>query len=118
MDLEIATLREDLATSKAEEKARRAILSNLNTTQSMPDLRSGVQALETERKEMLARLAAHREGKVQPISSEEKDATERELKVWAKQAVVRKRIANDVFLAVHEMVSGKTKEELWVSICG
>ena len=116
MDLEIAALREELASSRAEEKTQRAALTSLSGIQSIEDLRSGVQALEAERKELLARLACHREGKVQPIPTEEKEAAEEELKRWAIQAVVRKKIAKELFLTVHDVVQGKSKEELWVSI--
>ena len=118
MDVEIATLREALATSRTEEKAQLTALSNLGATISIPDLRSNLRALESERSEILARLASHREGKVQPISTEERNATEKELQVWMKQAAARKKITNELFLMILEGVQGKTKEELWVGTVG
>ena len=115
LDTEITALREDLAASKAEEKAQRAVLSNFGATFSIQDLRSSVQTLESAKTDILARLACHREGKVQPISAEERNATERELQVWTRQAAVRKKIANELFLMLLDGMQGKTKEELWVS---
>ena len=114
MDVEIIALREELVASKSEEKAQRAILSNFGAMLSIQDLRSSVRALESEKTEILARLASHREGKVQPISTEERNAAEKELQVWMKQATARKKITNELFLMLLEGVPGKTKEDLWV----
>lgn len=117
MDAEIATLREDLATARTEERAQRATLSNLGATLSIQDLRSSVRVLESERAEILARLASHREGKVQLVSTEERNATEKDLQVWARHATARKNIANELFLTLLDKIQDTTREELWVSLC-
>ena len=55
MDAEIATLREKIAEAKADEKALKANLGNVEATLSTEELKSSVVALQTEKEELLAR---------------------------------------------------------------
>ena len=115
MEAEISTLREDIAAAKAEEKILKTNLITLNAAMSTRDLEAGILCLETEKKELLARLGPLRSGDVQPVSPEEKMEVKREWKIWSRNASVRKEICLEVWEVVtQELPEGKTKEELWV----
>ena len=115
MDAEIATLRETIATSKANEKLIRASLVSVNATMSGEELRNTVAQLEHEKKEILARLGPLRAGNIKPVLAEEKEAVQKEWREWSKKAGVRKKICMELWEMCTEVIEeGKTKEELWV----
>lgn len=115
MDEQIATLREEIATAKGEEKALKAQLITLNATMSRQDLQSGIACLGAEQKALLARLGPLRSGNVKPVSAEEKEAADKDWKLWTRRANVRKKICMEVWAHLtEELPEGKTKEELWV----
>ena len=115
MDAEIGTLRESIATSKANEKLIRASLVSVNATMSSEELHNTVAQLEHEKKEILARLVPLRAGNVKPVLREEKEAVQKEWRGWSKKAGVRKKICMELWEMCTEVIEeGKTKEELWV----
>ena len=115
MDAEIATLRETIATGKANEKLLRASLVSVNATMSSEELRDTVAQLECEKKEILARLGPLRAGNVKPVLPQEKEAVQTEWREWSKKAEVRKKICMELWEMCTEVIEeGKTKEELWV----
>ncbi len=115
MDKEIATLRDSIATAKANEKLLRANLISVNATLSTDELRSSVTLLEHEKKEVLGRLGLLRSGNVKPVQPEEKEVVDREWVQWSRKAGVRKKICLELWeFCTEEVPEGKTKEELWV----
>ena len=115
MDRQIATLREEIATAKGEEKMLKVQLITLNATMSTQDLQSGISGIEAERKGLLARLGPLRSGDVKPVSAMEKAAADKDWKLWRSRANVRKKICMEVWAHLtEELPEGKTKEELWV----
>ena len=115
MDAEIATLRETIATAKANEKLIRASLVSVNATMSGEELRNTVAQLEHEKKDILDRLGPLRAGTMKPVLPEEKEAVQREWREWSKKAGVRKKICMELWEMCTDVVEeGKTKEELWV----
>jgi len=117
MDKEIATLRDTIATSKANEKLLRANLISVNATMSTDELRNSVILLEHDKKELLRRLGSLRSGNVKPVLPEEKEAVDREWTQWSRKAAVRKKICLELWeICTEEVPEGKTKEELWVCI--
>lgn len=115
MDKELTTLRENIATAKANEKLLRANLVSVNATLSTEGLRNSVLLLEQEKNEMAGRLQALRSGNVRPVLPEEKEAVDREWAQWSKKAGVRKKICLELWaFCTEEVPEGMTKEELWV----
>lgn len=117
MDKEIITLRENIATARANEKLLRANLISVNATLSTEELRNSVSILEHERKEILGRLGSLRSGKVKPVLPEEKGAVDREWSQWSRKAGIRQKICLELWeFCTEEVPEGKTRSELWV--CG
>lgn len=115
MDKQIQQLRESIATAKADEKSLRVNLIAVNATMSIGDLRTSVIALESEKKELLARLGTLRAGTVKPVSPEEKDEVEKAWREWSRKATVRRKICMDLWdFCTEEMQEGRTREDLWV----
>ena len=115
MDAEITTLRETIATAKANEKLLRANLASVNATMSTEELRTSVKVLEREKKEILGRLGPLRKGDVKPVLPEEKEKVDLSWKAWERKANGRKKIFLEVWaMCTEQMEEGKTREELWV----
>ena len=115
MDKQIHDLSEEIATAKANEKLLRANLIAVNATLSTDDLRASVITLESEKKEILARLGPLRSGSVTPVSTEEKNEIEKAWKEWSRKAGLRKRICLELWdFCTEEMQEGQTKGDLWV----
>lgn len=73
--------------------------------------------METERTEILARLTALRAGTVQPVSKEEKEEVDNQVKIWDKVAARRKRIVKDMWGQILDnLPEGMQAAELRVSI--
>ncbi|KAL9125610.1 MAG: hypothetical protein Q9217_005207 [Psora testacea] len=116
MDKEITSLREEVATMKSNEKLLRSNLASMNATMSTTELRTHVQALSTERAEVLARLGPLRKGHVKPVTAKEKDTVDGEWVMWKQKAERRKKIALELWeMGTEALPEGKTKEEVWVS---
>ncbi|MCJ1274151.1 hypothetical protein MMC21_001946 [Puttea exsequens] len=114
MDAEIATLREKIAEAKADEKALKANLGNVEATLSTEELKSSVVALQTEKEELLARLGPLRTGSVKPVAPEEKKKVDEGWRVWGRKATTRKKIALELWtMCTEEVEEGKTREEIW-----
>ena len=117
MDGEIATLRENIAIARANEKLLRANLISVDATLSTEELSNGVSVLEHEIEEILRRLGPLRMGKVKGVLPEEKEAIDRERSQWIRKARIRKKICMELWdLCTEELPEGKTKGDLWVSI--
>ena len=115
MDKEIAELRGNIATAKANEKLMRANLVSVNATLSTEELRSSVSLLEMEKKEITARLDALKSGNVKPVLPEEKAAVDKAWREWSRKSGAREKICMELWgLCTEEMEPGETKEELWV----
>lgn len=115
MDKQIQELRENIATAKANEKTLKASLNAVNATMSIGDFRTSVIALESEKKELLARLDPLRAGTIKPVSTEEKCEVEKAWREWSRKATVRRKICMELWdFCTEEMQEGKTREDLWV----
>lgn len=115
MDKQIQELREIIATAKANEKSLKASLIAVNATMSIGDIRTSVIALESEKKELLARLDPLRAGTIKPVSTEEKYEVEKAWREWSRKATVRRKICMELWdFCTEEMQEGKTREDLWV----
>lgn len=114
MDKQIHDLREAIATAKANEKLLRANLIAVNAAQSTDDLRASVITLESEKKEILARLGPLSRGTVTPVSTADKDEVDKAWKVWSRTAEVRKRIGLELWALCTEEMKAQAKEDLWV----
>lgn len=115
MDKDIASLRETISTTKANEKLLRANLISVNATLSTEELRGSVSLLEHEKRDVLGRLDPLRSGNVKPVLPEEKEAVESGWSGWMRKAGVRKKICMELWdLCTEEVPEGKTRAELWV----
>lgn len=114
MDKQIHDLGEAIATAKAHEKLLRANLIAVNATQSTDDLRANIITLESEKKEILARLGPLRSGTVTPVSSADKDEVDQAWKMWSRAAGARKRIGLELWELCTEEMQAQAKEDLWV----
>lgn len=118
MDKQIHDLSEAIATTKANERLLRANLIAVNATQSTDDLRASVIILESEQKEILARLGPLRSGTVTPVSTEDQDEVDKEWKVWSRTAGARKRICLELWGLCTEEMNAQAREDLWVCMGG
>lgn len=115
MDREMETLRESIATAKANEKLLKASLATVNATLSSENLRARIITLEQEQKELLARLGPLRTGSVRPVSHDEKEEAEKAWRQWSKKAASRKKFCMEMWcFCTQELPEDQTKEELWV----
>ena len=116
MDHTITALREQIAILKANEKLLRSNLASLNATMSTTELRAQVHALQSSKAELLARLGPLMKGVVKPVTREEKAEVDVAWKMWKQKALVRKKIAMELWGMVTEVLpEGKQNGELWVS---
>ena len=84
---------------------------------STPELQASVTALETRRAELLRRLSPLREGAGKPVDEEEREAAEKDVRVWRARARGRKKACEELWGAIGEgLPEGKTGEELWVGL--
>ena len=115
MDKEIDDLREAIDTAKANEKLLKANLITANATMSSEDIRASIVTLQSEKREILARLGPLEAGSVEPVSSKEKEEVDQAWKEWSKKARVKKNLCMDLWaFCTEEMPEGQTKEDLWV----
>lgn len=115
MDRALHDLREAIATAKVNEKILKAKLVTVNASMSPEDIRAGIITLESEKREMQARLGALMTGSVKPVSLGEKEEVDKAWKEWSRKAKVRKSLCMDLWaFCTEEMQDGQTKEDLWV----
>ncbi|KAF2084583.1 homologous-pairing protein-like protein 2 [Saccharata proteae CBS 121410] len=100
MDIEIQTIKDQIAAAQGEAKSLKAALTNLNATMSTSDLRAAVDVLEEEKAEILGRLAGLRSGSIRPITAEEKVAVDSDAKHWSKVESERAKITKDMWLQI------------------
>ena len=116
MEAEITALREEITTSRSEEKITKAALITMNATMSTRDLEAGIVALEMQKKQLLACLTPLRSGDNDPISVAVKTQVQDGWRMWNHNFQVRKKICLEVWdMVTQELPGGKTREELWVS---
>jgi 26S proteasome regulatory subunit (ATPase 3-interacting protein) len=75
----------------------RSSLSSLNSSLSTADLIANVQALESEKAEILARLDSLKEGKAKKVTKEQREEVEREWKKAVSVARKREKVARDAW---------------------
>lgn len=97
MDTRTQELREETTILNATLKTLRSTYTSLNSTLSTADLRDAVTVMESERVQILERLALLRSGAVQPVSKDEKVKVDKDFKVWDSTASARKRIVNEMW---------------------
>jgi 26S proteasome regulatory subunit (ATPase 3-interacting protein) len=116
MDKRTEELRNETTNLNATAKSLRATLASLNNTLSTADLRASVAALEAERTEILERLTALRAGTVRPVSKEEKEQVDKDMKAWEKVLITRRKIVKDMWGQIMEgLPEGVQANELKVS---
>jgi 26S proteasome regulatory subunit (ATPase 3-interacting protein) len=109
MDSRTHELREEIGALNDTLKALRATYTKINSTPSTADLRESVTAMESERAQILERLALLRSGNVQPVSKEEKENIDREFKTWERTVVNRSRIVKELWETLSETCAGPTE---------
>ncbi|KAF1956638.1 Tat binding protein 1-interacting [Byssothecium circinans] len=111
LDTTINELRTNTTTLTATAKTLRSSLSSLNSTLSTADLIANVQALETEKNEIVGRLDTLKAGKAEKVTKKERDEVEKEWKSASMISKRRERIAVDMWKFIEDMVEGKEKRE-------
>lgn len=104
-------LRDETTTLNATTKSLRNELAQLNSSLSTADLRTSVASMEEEKAEITARLERLRSGSVKPVSVEEKEKVDRELKLCERVVLSRKRIVKEMWGGVLECLPEGTNVE-------
>lgn len=112
MDDRIQTLKDETTTLTAQAKTLRTTLAQLNSSLSTADLRTQVAAMQAEKAEIEARLEGLRVGNVKPVSKEEKESIERDMRVVGRCVDARRKIVKEMSGMILEAV-GKEK---WVEL--
>lgn len=116
---DIETLRSDLSSVKERERSLRNEIAALNAHISTTDLQESVAKLETERQEILARLAPMRQSSANArmVSEQETARIEQKWLLWKKRVTQRKKICRELWERCTEVVdSAETREEVWESL--
>jgi hypothetical protein len=99
------------------ERSLKSELSLLSSVTSAADLRSTIEALQTQREGLSERLKQLKKVEVKPVSEAEKEAVEQAHKIWGKHASGRMRIFKDLwYKCVDHLPDGMVKEDLWVGM--
>jgi 26S proteasome regulatory subunit (ATPase 3-interacting protein) len=113
LDTTTTSLRNQTVQLLATAKILRQSLSSLNSELSTADLLTNVAALETEKKEIQARLQSLREGKAKMVTKEQREEVEREWARVGKVARKREAVARGMWGFIEDRVEGKdAREEL------
>lgn len=120
MDDRTQALKDETTTLTAQAKTLRATLAQLNSSLSTADLRTQVTAMQAEKAEIEARLDGLRGGNMKPVSKEEKERIEKEMRVVGRCVDARTKIVKEMSGMILEAV-GKEKwaelrEDLGVDI--
>lgn len=70
-----------------------------------------MQALETEKAEILQRLDSLKAGKAKKVTKEQREQVEREWKMWSRTAKRREAIARNLWGIVSEAVPEREERE-------
>ncbi|KAF2851170.1 homologous-pairing protein-like protein 2 [Plenodomus tracheiphilus IPT5] len=111
LDTQITNLRTETATLQATAKTLRSTLSDLNSTLSTADLLTSINALETERADITARLDALKAGKAKKVTAKEREDVEREWKKYTGLAKKREVIAREMWKFIEDQLPDKEKKE-------
>lgn len=102
MDKRTQQLRDETSDLNTTARSLRSTLSSLNSTLSTADLRTAIAEMDAERTEILDRLTSLRSGNVQPVSKEEKEEVDKQVKVMEKSSMKRKKIAKEMWAQVRD----------------
>ncbi|CAK4022293.1 Hypothetical predicted protein [Lecanosticta acicola] len=108
IDTGIARLREETNALKSEEKELRETLRKSTTQIPLPQLKSEVAGLESQKHDIETRLTKLKGGNLKPISAEEKAKVNDFYRRAQKSLDARKKIRLELFKTVEESV-GKEK---------
>jgi 26S proteasome regulatory subunit (ATPase 3-interacting protein) len=113
IETRITDLRNQTTQLTATAKILRSSLSSLNSSLSTADLVANVQALESEKAEILARLQSLKEGKAKKVTTEQREEVEKEWKKACSVAKRREKVAREVWEYIEDQVQDKeAREEL------
>ena len=117
MEAIMITLREEIVTAKATEKVLKSELSTLSSVASAEYLRATVEALQTQKEGLLARLQDLKKVEVKPVTEKERVAAEEAHKMWKRHASARKTIVKELWFRCLDLLPDRmTKEDLWVGV--
>jgi len=116
MTAETTRLKDATAALKGDEKGLRASLRDHTSLTPLPELKASVTSLQQEKEAMSARLAKLKDGKVKPITPEERDKVSVEHSKWKKLAAARRKIRGELWKIIADAVEphmlAETKEKL------
>lgn len=120
MEKRTDALREQAAAINVEIKNLRTHLTQLNSSLTTADLRTEVAAMQGEKAEIEARLQSLRSGSVKPVTKEEKERIDTDLKLAQKCGMARRKIVKDMWAMICEAVPkdkiAELKEALDITI--
>ena len=115
LDSQIASLREAIALTKAQDRLLRASLNSLNASVSTGELRSNVRLQRSQKDELRGRLDMLKKGKISSVSLKETAEVDNSLSRWETLAKRRKKICLELWaMLTEEVPEGMTKDEIWV----
>ena len=109
MDLEIASMKEQLQTAKAEVKAKQATLSSLSAQLTLEQARARISKLQSDSAGMTAKIASILEGKVR-VDPEEKAQVDKDYAVVSKELKKRKKMCMDILSTLTEASGQKVAD--------
>ncbi|KAK8254586.1 Tat binding protein 1-interacting protein-domain-containing protein [Phyllosticta capitalensis] len=107
LDTQVNTLKTNTASALTEAKTLRSTISTLGATIPLSDLRASVQTLEQEVQETEERLAGLRGGDVVPVSTEEREALDTQLRKFKRAEKARKKIVKEMWATIVDLVGDK-----------
>ncbi|KAI5361377.1 Putative pairing protein [Septoria linicola] len=111
-EAETERLRNEVTALKAEEKELRLTLRTEDKTATLPELKSDVEQLETEKAELALRLEKLRSGTAKPVDPEKKALILMERKRWAKTKAARAKIRKEMWAMVLEAIEKEEVERI------
>ncbi|KAK6495187.1 hypothetical protein TWF481_003213 [Arthrobotrys musiformis] len=106
MKASVEAMKERTSALKAELKSLQVTLQNLRSMPTADDLKSEVGTLRQEVTDLRSRLELLRSGDVKPISAEEKQKMQMEVKKMQGLWIARKRWSKEFFEAVADGMGG------------
>lgn len=96
----------------------RTQLNALNASMSLDDIKAALQALQQQKVGLAERLEPLRQGRVKPVSEQERKQVEEDAKLWEKRLKTRERIECELWAIVWdgkiaEGVRKEKKGEIW-----
>ncbi|KAF2129949.1 TBPIP-domain-containing protein [Dothidotthia symphoricarpi CBS 119687] len=111
LDTQISDLRAQTSVLVAATKSLRCTLASLNSTLSTASLVADVQALDTEKMKILARLDGLKAGKAKKVTQQEREEVEREWIKCGRVARMREKIAVGMWRFIEESVPDRERQE-------